>query len=158
MSGSGTYRFRLLGDAMKEWKSKQNPPSNKGTSAESESGESEMASSMIAQPISAESEIARSTGSWSEWTLSEIADAMFPESVLEMADSEMDELEMERVRFGMDTSNGVFGMPLAGSIKYANVAIRLFDGEHHPIDGYIPIVIDECGSFLTKTRKQRTLQ
>ena len=40
-------------------------------------------------------------------------------------------------------------MPLQDSIKYANVAISLFDEEGNSyIYGYIPIVVAKCGVFL----------
>jgi GTPase-activating protein SAC7 len=44
---------------------------------------------------------------------------------------------------------GIFGVPLQDSIKYANVAISLFDEEGNSyIYGYIPIVVAKCGVFL----------
>jgi hypothetical protein len=45
--------------------------------------------------------------------------------------------------------SGIFGVPLADSIKYANVAISLTD-EHGKsfIYGYVPIVVAKCGVFL----------
>lgn len=44
---------------------------------------------------------------------------------------------------------GIFGVPLQESIKYANVAISLFneEGESY-IYGYVPIVVAKCGVFL----------
>ncbi|KAL1645993.1 GTPase activating protein (GAP) for Rho1p [Diplodia intermedia] len=44
---------------------------------------------------------------------------------------------------------GIFGVPLQDSIKYANVAISLFneEGESY-IYGYVPIVVAKCGVFL----------
>ena len=44
---------------------------------------------------------------------------------------------------------GIFGVPLAESIRYANVAISLSNehGENF-IYGYVPIVIAKCGVFL----------
>ncbi|KAK8163781.1 hypothetical protein IWX90DRAFT_415608 [Phyllosticta citrichinensis] len=44
---------------------------------------------------------------------------------------------------------GIFGVPLQESIKYANVAISLFNeqGESY-IYGYVPIVVAKCGVFL----------
>ncbi|XTI87510.1 RhoGAP-domain-containing protein [Cenococcum geophilum] len=44
---------------------------------------------------------------------------------------------------------GIFGVPLATSITYANVAISLFnDGGESYIYGYVPIVVAKCGVFL----------
>ncbi|KAI9748071.1 MAG: hypothetical protein M4579_007320 [Chaenotheca gracillima] len=44
---------------------------------------------------------------------------------------------------------GIFGVPLAHSIKYANVAISLTDGDGKSfIYGYVPIVVAKCGVFL----------
>ncbi|KAK7540230.1 Rho GTPase activation protein, partial [Phyllosticta citricarpa] len=44
---------------------------------------------------------------------------------------------------------GIFGVPLQESIKYANVAISLFNeqGESY-IYGYVPIVVAKCGVYL----------
>ena len=44
---------------------------------------------------------------------------------------------------------GIFGIPLQQSIRYANVAISLFndDGQSY-IYGYVPIVVAKCGVFL----------
>ncbi|KAK5170163.1 GTPase activating protein (GAP) for Rho1p [Saxophila tyrrhenica] len=44
---------------------------------------------------------------------------------------------------------GIFGVPLQDSIRYANVAISLFNdaGESY-IYGYVPIVVAKCGVFL----------
>ena len=44
---------------------------------------------------------------------------------------------------------GIFGVPLAESIRYANVAISLTNekGESF-IYGYVPIVVAKCGVFL----------
>ncbi|KAI9713740.1 MAG: hypothetical protein M1812_006578 [Candelaria pacifica] len=43
----------------------------------------------------------------------------------------------------------VFGVPLAASIKYANVAIFLSDGKGTSyVYGYVPIVVAKCGVFL----------
>lgn len=46
-------------------------------------------------------------------------------------------------------SPGIFGVPLAESIRYANVAISLTNesGESF-IYGYVPIVVAKCGVFL----------
>lgn len=44
---------------------------------------------------------------------------------------------------------GIFGVPLATSITYANVAISLFnDGGESYIYGYVPIVVAKCGVYL----------
>ncbi|KAF2453610.1 Rho GTPase activation protein, partial [Lineolata rhizophorae] len=46
-------------------------------------------------------------------------------------------------------SPGIFGVPLATSIRYANVAISLYDNEGRSyIYGYVPIVVAKCGVFL----------
>jgi len=44
---------------------------------------------------------------------------------------------------------GIFGVPLQYSIRYANVAISLFNenGESY-IYGYVPIVVAKCGVYL----------
>ena len=40
-------------------------------------------------------------------------------------------------------------MPLQTSIRYANVAISLFDADGKSyIYGYVPIVVAKCGVFL----------
>ncbi|EMC99001.1 hypothetical protein BAUCODRAFT_65149, partial [Baudoinia panamericana UAMH 10762] len=45
--------------------------------------------------------------------------------------------------------NGIFGVPLQTSIRYANVAISLFNDEGQSyIYGYVPIVVAKCGVFL----------
>lgn len=47
------------------------------------------------------------------------------------------------------TSQGIFGVPLQTSIRYANVAISLYDQEGRTfIYGYVPIVVAKCGVFL----------
>ena len=48
-----------------------------------------------------------------------------------------------------EASQGIFGVPLDVSIKYANVAISLMN-EHGEsfIYGYVPIVVAKCGVFL----------
>ena len=47
------------------------------------------------------------------------------------------------------TPQGIFGVPLQTSIKYANVAISLLDAEGKGyIYGYVPIVVAKCGVFL----------
>ncbi|KAH8147529.1 uncharacterized protein LAJ45_08356 [Morchella importuna] len=48
-----------------------------------------------------------------------------------------------------DHTPGIFGVPLSKSIKYANVAISLTDGNGEQfIYGYVPIVVAKCGVFL----------
>ena len=44
---------------------------------------------------------------------------------------------------------GIFGVPLQTSVRYANVAISLTDhnGQSY-IYGYVPIVVAKCGVFL----------
>lgn len=45
--------------------------------------------------------------------------------------------------------SGIFGVPLAESIRYANVAISLQNDEGQSfIYGYVPIVVAKCGVFL----------
>ena len=49
---------------------------------------------------------------------------------------------------------GIFGIPLATSIKYANVAISLTDENGQSfIYGYVPIVVAKCGVFLKEKGK-----
>jgi hypothetical protein len=49
---------------------------------------------------------------------------------------------------------GIFGVPLQTSIRYANVAISLLDAEGNSyIYGYIPIVVAKCGVFLKEKGK-----
>ena len=44
---------------------------------------------------------------------------------------------------------GIFGIPLAESIRYANVAISLTNEQGESfIYGYVPIVVAKCGVFL----------
>ncbi|TKA83310.1 hypothetical protein B0A55_00594 [Friedmanniomyces simplex] len=44
---------------------------------------------------------------------------------------------------------GIFGIPLQYSIRYANVAISLYDAEGQSyIYGYVPIVVAKCGVYL----------
>ena len=51
--------------------------------------------------------------------------------------------------FTVDTSPGIFGVPLAESILYANVAISLTNEQGESfIYGYVPIVVAKCGVFL----------
>ncbi|KKY25130.1 putative rho gtpase activator [Phaeomoniella chlamydospora] len=46
-------------------------------------------------------------------------------------------------------SAGIFGVPLADSIKYANVAISLTNEQGESfIYGYVPIVVAKCGVYL----------
>jgi GTPase-activating protein SAC7 len=59
------------------------------------------------------------------------------------------------VRYGfrshhtVDTAPGIFGVPLAESIRYANVAISLTNEQGESfIYGYVPIVVAKCGVFL----------
>ncbi|KAL4894447.1 hypothetical protein BDV59DRAFT_11485 [Aspergillus ambiguus] len=48
-----------------------------------------------------------------------------------------------------DKPQGIFGVPLTVSIKYANVAISLTnDNGESFIYGYVPIVVAKCGVFL----------
>ncbi|CEL04659.1 Putative Rho-GTPase-activating protein 5 [Aspergillus calidoustus] len=48
-----------------------------------------------------------------------------------------------------NTRQGIFGVPLKVSIKYANVAISLTnDNGESFIYGYVPIVVAKCGVFL----------
>lgn len=50
---------------------------------------------------------------------------------------------------GSDKPQGIFGIPLNVSIKYANVAISLTnDNGESFIYGYVPIVVAKCGVFL----------
>jgi hypothetical protein len=44
---------------------------------------------------------------------------------------------------------GIFGVPLQTSIRYANVAISLFNEQGQSyIYGYVPIVVAKCGVYL----------
>jgi hypothetical protein len=46
-------------------------------------------------------------------------------------------------------SQGIFGVPLQTSVRYANVAISLNDASGQSyIYGYVPIVVAKCGVFL----------
>jgi hypothetical protein len=48
-----------------------------------------------------------------------------------------------------EESQGIFGVPLQQSVRYANVAISLSDGNGQSyIYGYVPIVVAKCGVFL----------
>lgn len=50
---------------------------------------------------------------------------------------------------GEPMPTGIFGVPLQESIRYANVAISLYDAEGNSyIYGYVPIVVAKCGVFL----------
>jgi hypothetical protein len=50
---------------------------------------------------------------------------------------------------------GIFGVPLQVSVRYANVAISLSDGNGQSyIYGYVPIVVAKCGVFLKEKGKQ----
>jgi hypothetical protein len=53
---------------------------------------------------------------------------------------------------------GIFGVPLAESIRYANVAISLTN-EHGKsfIYGYVPIVVAKCGVFLKEKGRLRNV-
>lgn len=55
----------------------------------------------------------------------------------------------------VEASPGIFGVPLADSIRYANVAISLTN-EHGEsfIYGYVPIVVAKCGVFLKEKGNQ----
>ena len=47
------------------------------------------------------------------------------------------------------TVPGIFAVPLAESIRYANVAISLSNDQGESfIYGYVPIVVAKCGVFL----------
>lgn len=49
----------------------------------------------------------------------------------------------------VDIPPGIFGVPLAESIRYANVAISLTNEQGESfIYGYVPIVVAKCGVFL----------
>lgn len=49
----------------------------------------------------------------------------------------------------MNAPAGIFGVPLAESIRYANVAISLTNEQGESfIYGYVPIVVAKCGVFL----------
>jgi hypothetical protein len=55
-----------------------------------------------------------------------------------------------------DKPQGIFGVPLNVSIKYANVAISLTnDNGESFVYGYVPIVIAKCGVFLKEKGMQR---
>jgi hypothetical protein len=47
------------------------------------------------------------------------------------------------------TPQGIFGVPLQTSVRYANVAISLNDANGQSyIYGYVPIIVAKCGVFL----------
>ena len=49
----------------------------------------------------------------------------------------------------VNISAGIFGVPLADSIRYAHVAISLTNEQGESfIYGYVPIVVAKCGVFL----------
>lgn len=51
---------------------------------------------------------------------------------------------------------GIFGVPLQTSIRYANVAISLYNDEGQSyIYGYVPIVVAKCGVFLKERGEPR---
>lgn len=50
---------------------------------------------------------------------------------------------------GASAPQGIFGVPLIISVRYANVAISLQDAEGKSyVYGYVPIVVAKCGVFL----------
>ncbi|QDS77210.1 hypothetical protein FKW77_002755 [Venturia effusa] len=50
---------------------------------------------------------------------------------------------------GTSPTQGIFGVPLAESVRYANVAISLQDAEGKSyVYGFVPIVVAKCGVFL----------
>ena len=54
--------------------------------------------------------------------------------------------------------NRIFGVDLQTSIRYANVAISLYDAEGKSyIYGYVPIVVAKCGVFLKEKGEAFTL-
>ena len=53
-------------------------------------------------------------------------------------------------------TQGIFGVPLQESIRYANVAISLLNEEGQSyIYGYVPIVVAKCGVFLKEKGKRQ---
>ncbi|KZF23561.1 RhoGAP-domain-containing protein [Xylona heveae TC161] len=49
----------------------------------------------------------------------------------------------------VEAPTGIFGVPLQVSIRYANVAISLTDGNGQSfIYGYVPIIVAKCGVYL----------
>lgn len=67
----------------------------------------------------------------------------------------MDDVQLSNTDyFAVDTSPGIFGVPLAESIRYANVAISLTNEQGESfIYGYVPIVVAKCGVFLKEKGK-----
>jgi hypothetical protein len=56
--------------------------------------------------------------------------------------------------YAVDITPGIFGVPLAESIRYANVAISLTNEQGESfIYGYVPIVVAKCGVFLKEKGK-----
>ena len=56
---------------------------------------------------------------------------------------------MQEAAMPQVTSPGIFGVPLHKSIRYANVAISLFDADGNSFTyGYVPIVVAKCGVYL----------
>ena len=54
----------------------------------------------------------------------------------------------------LEAPPGIFGVPLMTSIRYANVAISLFNDEGQSyIYGYIPIVVAKTGVYLKEKGK-----
>jgi hypothetical protein len=54
---------------------------------------------------------------------------------------------------------GIFGVPLQTSIRYANVAISLFNEQGQSyIYGYVPIVVAKCGVYLKEKGVSRPMQ
>ena len=70
--------------------------------------------------------------------------------------SKSQSIHVERARSNTYTAPppGIFGIPLHSSIRYANVAISLFNDEGQSyIYGYVPIVVAKCGVFLKEKGK-----
>ena len=55
----------------------------------------------------------------------------------------------EKVEGRSKSDVAIFGAPLRQSLRYANVAISIFDGnqESH-IYGYVPIIVAKCGQYI----------
>ena len=52
---------------------------------------------------------------------------------------------------------GIFGVPLQTSVKYANVAISLYDADGNSFTyGYVPILVAKCGVFLKEKGELNT--
>jgi len=61
---------------------------------------------------------------------------------------------MSLTNYSIAEETGIFGVPLQTSIRYANVAISLFDADGNSyIYGYVPIVVAKCGVFLKEKGK-----